>query len=185
MKPNISRTYGALVVVVGMMLIVMTALPGAQRRRRPGPEAGLPIATNAILQNPEAYYGKTVTMSAGVEQILSKTAFVIDQRRAVGAKEASAIGKPILVIAPYLTGALDQKQYLLMRGQIVKFDTEAIAKLSAEYNLDLVADLGVKYEGQPVLVAMSVINSRYVELAGKPPEPSVSTTLPPVVGMAK
>ena len=185
MKPNMSRTYGALVVVVGTMLIVMAASPGAQRRRRPGPEAGLPIATNTILQNPDAYYGKTVTMSAGVEQILSKTAFVIDQRKALGAKEVSAIGRPILVIAPHLTGPLDQKQYLLMRGQIVQFDTEAIAKLSAEYNLDLTAEIGAKYQGQPVLVAMSVINSRYVELAGKPPAPSVSSAPPPAIGMAK
>lgn len=183
MKPNMSRTYGVLVVVVGMMLIVMAASPGAQRRRRPAADAGLPIATNTILQNPEAYYGKTVTMSAGVEHILSKTAFVIDQRKALGAKEVSAIGRPILVIAPHLTGLLDQKQYLLMRGQIVKLDTEAVAKLSAEYDLDLAPEIGAKYQGQPVLVATSVINSTYVELAGKPL--AVSTTPPPVNGMAK
>jgi hypothetical protein len=186
MKPNTSRMYGAVVVVAGMMLIVTAASAGAQRRRPPRADAGVPIATNTILQNPDTYYGKMVTMSAGVEQILSNTAFVIDQRKALGEKEVSAIGRPILVIAPYLTGPLDQKQYLLMRGQIVKLDTEAIARLSADYNLDLAPEVGAKYEGQPVLVAMSVINSRYVELAGNPPAPAVSNAPPsPVTGNAK
>ena len=181
MKPNMSRAYGALVVVVGMMLIVMAASPGAQRRRRPGPEAGLPIATNTILQNPEAYYGKMVTMSAGVERMLSKTAFLIDQRKAFGANEVTAIGKPVLVIAPYLAGPLDEKSYLLMRGQIVKFNPAEIARVAVDYTLDLAPEVGGRYEGQPVLVATSVINSAYVELASKPiPPPSAE---PPATRM--
>jgi cytochrome c556 len=172
MKHNPSRMYGVPAVVAGAMLIVMVAAPGAQRRRGgPDPNDGVPIATNTILENPDAYYGKRVTISAGVEQILSKTAFLIDQRKAVGSKEVTAIGKPILVIAPYLSGRLDQKQYVLIRGEIMRLDPAAIARLAGEYTLDRVFEIAAKYQGQPVLLARSVRNSAYAEVGAKPPPP--------------
>jgi cytochrome c556 len=154
--------------------MAMLAAPSAQRRNRnDNASFGAPIATNTILQNPDAYYGKPVTISAGVEQILSKTAFLVDQRQAVGPREVKAIGKPILVIAPYLTGALDRNNYVLMRGEIVKLDPAAAARLATDYKLDLAPELGTMYQGQPVLLAISVVNSTYAELARKPiPPPS-------------
>lgn len=170
-----SRMFGVPVVVAATLLLVMFAAPRAQRGRRGGADAnaGLPIATNTILEHPDAYYGKPVTISAAVEQMLSKTAFVIDQRKAVGAGEVKAIGKPILVIAPYLTRPLDQKHYLLMRGEIVKFDQAAMARMAADDTLDLALEVAVKYQGQPVLVATSVITSTFAEVARKPlPPPS-------------
>jgi cytochrome c556 len=86
-----------------------------------------------------------------------------------------ANGTPILVIAPYLTGPLDPKAYLLVRGQIVKFDAAstlgAIAGLDPDYKIDFAAEIGAKYQGQPVLVATSVINAAFAELARKPLPP--------------
>ena len=145
MKLNTSRMSGIVPAFFGMFLLVMFAAPSAQRGRRGGADAntGLPIATNTILQNPDAYYGKPVTVSAAVEQMLSKTAFLIDQRKAAGASEVKAIGKPILVIAPYLTSTLDQNNYLLIRGEIIRFDPQAIAKVAADYKLDLAFDAAV------------------------------------------
>jgi hypothetical protein len=105
--------------------------------------------------------------------MLSKTAFLVDQRKAVGAHDVTAVGKPILVIAPYLTGSLHQKDYLLMRGEIVKFDPVSIARVAAEYTLDLAFDVAAKYRGQPVLVATSVVSSTSLEIGRKPlPPPS-------------
>jgi hypothetical protein len=157
------------------MLMLMGAAPGAQRRRADNGSEGLPVATNIIRQNPDAYYGKLVTVSAGVDEILSKTAFVIDQRKAVGAGEVKAIGMPILVIAPYLASPPDQKNYLLVRGQVVKFDAMsilgAIARLDPDYTIDFAAEIEAKYQGQPVLVATSVINAAFAELARKPLPP--------------
>jgi hypothetical protein len=181
-RPSISRGVhvlwdikGGTPWLAGALLVAMIAAPSAQRGRRGGADAntGLPIATNTILQNPDAYYGKPVTISAAVDQMLSKTTFLIDQRRAAGAAEVKAIGKPILVIAPYLTSRLEQNNYLLIRGEIIKFDPLAIAKVAADYTLDLALDTVAKYQGQPVLVATSVVNSKYAELARKPlPPPS-------------
>jgi hypothetical protein len=174
MRLNRSRAYRVSLASAGMILIVMAATPSGQRGRG-GANAsqGMPIATNTILQNPDAYYGKAVTISAGVEEVLSKTAFVIDQRKAAGANEVKAIGKPILVIAPYLNAPLDRQHYLLMSGQVVKFDQAAIARVAADYKLDLLPEISAKYEGQPILVATSVRNSTYVEIGKKPlPPPS-------------
>jgi hypothetical protein len=171
------RMSGVRVLLAGTILMAMFASPHAQRGRRSGADAnqGMPVATNTIVQNPDAYYGKLVTISAGVEQVLSKTVFLIDQRKAVGTTEMKAIGKPILVVAPYLTGPLDQKRYVLTSGQIVKFDPETLARMAADYKLDLAPEVSAKYRGQPVLVATSVIDSTYVELAKKPlPPPSAA-----------
>ncbi|MEP7309213.1 MAG: hypothetical protein ABJA98_27230 [Acidobacteriota bacterium] len=179
MTPNTSRMCGVSLALPGILVIVMLAAPSAQRGRRGGADAntGLPIATNTIQQNPDAYYGKAVTISAAVEQVLSKTVFLVDQRKAVGLSEVTAINKPILVIAPYLTGSLDQKHYLLMRGEIVKFDPAAIARVAADYKLDLAFDVVAKYQGQPVLLANSVMSSTSMELARKPMPPPTAEEL--------
>ena len=178
MSLNTARIHGVPVLVAGAILMVMFATPSAQRGRNRGAadaNQGMPVATNAILQNPDAYYGKLVTISAGVEQALSKTLFLVDQRRAVGAGEVQAVGKPILVIAPYLTSLLDHKNYVLIRGEIVKLDPAAIARVAAEYKLDLPSEVAARYQGQPVLLTTSVINSTYTELARKPlPAPSAA-----------
>ena len=165
MKPTTLRVLAA---GAAAMLIWFVDAPSAQRRGGGNANTDVPIATNTILQNPEAFYGKAITVSAGVEEMLSKTAFLVDQRKVTGPKEVKAIGKPILVIAPSLQAPLDPKHYLLMRGQLVKFDPAAIAKIAADYTIDLPPDVGAKLAGQPVLVATSVINATYVELARKP-----------------
>jgi hypothetical protein len=172
MRKPLNTMHAAALLGAAAVLLSAIAVPSAQIRRDTT-SWGAPVATNAIVQQPEAYYGKLVTLSAGVEQVLSKTAFVVDQRKAVSATETKALGKPILVIFPYLTGSLDQKNYLLMRGEIVKFDTAAVAKVAADYKLDLAPELIAKYQGQPVLVANLIIDSTTNVLGRKPlPAPS-------------
>src|SRR6185436_9251790 len=169
-----------LVITSTLLLLVWSVAPEAQRGRRGGggnANAGLPLATNTILRNPAVYYGKQVTVSAGVDHMLSKTAFVVDQWKMTGPNEAAAIGKPILVVAPYLTAELDTRSYMLMRGELVKFDTAALARVSAEYKIDLGPDLWANYQGQPMLLAVSVINSTYTELAKKPIQPPTANEL--------
>jgi hypothetical protein len=152
-----------------MMLVALSASPSAQRRGRNDNAAfGAPIATNTVLANPGAYFGKLVTISAAVEEILSKNTFVVDQQKAVSATAVKAVGKPILVIAPYMSGTLNQKNYFLMRGEIVKLDSLAVARMASEYQIDLAQEVSAKYQGQPVLLATSVLTSTYVDIAKKP-----------------
>jgi len=167
--------------IAAVVLIVIGSAAGvsAQRGRRGGgnANAGLPLATNAILRNPDVYYGKQITVSAGVDHMLSKVAFVVDQWKMTGPNEVAPIGTPILVVAPYLTSTLPSHSYMLMRGELIKFDTSAIARVAAEYKIDLGSDLWAKHHGQPLLLAASVINGAYAELAKRPVQPPTSSEL--------
>jgi hypothetical protein len=169
----------ALVCASVLVMMMSSRLP-AQRGRRGGggnANAGLPLATSAILRNPDVYYGKQITLSAGVDRMLSKTAFVVDQWKMTGPNEVAPIGTPILVVAPYLTSTLTSHSYMLMRGELIKFDTAAIARVASEYKIDLGPDLWAKYQGQPMLLAASVINGTYSELAKKPILPPTANEL--------
>ena len=171
-----SSAIGISLVASAAIVFVLTAGVDAQRRRgNDNSTFGAPVATNTIVDAPDQYFGKVVTITAGVERMTSKTTFLMDQQKVAGPKEVKAVGKPILVIAPYLTSSLDQKKYFLVRGQVVKFEPSAVAKLAPGYVLDLPQDVGAKYMGQPVLVASSVLSSTYVELAKKPIPPPTQT----------
>jgi hypothetical protein len=166
--------------IAGALVVLLSVTPSAQRGRRAGggnAAAGVPLATNMILKNPAAYYGKQITISAGVDRMLTPTAFLVDQWKMTGPNAVAPIGQPVLVVAPYLTATLDQRNYLLVRGELVKFDTAAIARVAAEYKLDLGPELWAKYQNQPMLLAASVISSTYAELAKKPILPPTANEL--------
>src|SRR5215831_13847957 len=143
----------ALVAVSSILCVVLSAGMSAQRGRRGGggnANAGLPVATNTILRNPTAYYGKQITVSAGVDRMLTNTAFLVDQWKMTGPTEVEPIGKPVLVIAPYLTNTLDRRNYLIVRGELLKLDTAVLARVASEYKLDLGPGLWEKFQGQPI-----------------------------------
>jgi hypothetical protein len=68
------------------------------------------VTTQLVLAKPDAYAGQSVTLSSGVDEILSKTAFTVDQRKVVDGKTVIKAGKPLLVIAPTLDTALARQQ---------------------------------------------------------------------------
>ena len=153
---------------------------GGQRGERGGQPAGqpaappakplIPVATNTVNANPDAYYGQGVTITAAVDQILSKSAFAVDQRRVAG---APAPTKPtdVLVLVPTLQSPVDPKSYVTVMGELVKFDPAEVAKKAKDYKLDLPADAAAKYEGRPALIATSVITDKFVDLAKRLPPP--------------
>ena len=154
---------------------------GGQRGERGGQPAGqqpaapvakplIPVATNTVNANPDAYYGQGVTITAAVEQVLSKSAFAVDQRRVAG---APAPNKPtdVLVLVPTLQSPVDPKSYVTVMGELVKFDPAEIAKKAKDYKLDLPADVIAKYTGRPALIAHSVITDKFVDLAKRLPPP--------------
>lgn len=178
MTQSTMANVGASLAVAGTLLLAGEARLDAQRRRADNGSQGAPVATNTIVGNPEAYYGKLVTVSAGVEQVLSKTVFVVDQRKAAGATQVTSVGTPVLVVAPYLGSPLSEDTYLLIRGQVMKLEPEALARAAADYTLDISTEMLSAYRGQPVLVATSVIDSKYKELSLKP-APSPAETAKP------
>ncbi len=172
MLTRLTARFGVSLALAGALVATAIATPAAQRRNRGDNSIhGAPVATNTIALTPDRYYGKLVTVSAAVDEMLSKTLFVIDQRKAAGGKAVKAVGSPILVIAPQLTGTLERNRYFLVRGTVVKFSVDMLAKAAAGYTLDLAAEALAKYDGQPVLVASSILDSKYSELVKQPASP--------------
>ena len=148
-----------------MATMLLPAAPVAQGRGKPVEAPSAPLSSEIVLAAPDAYYGKLVTLSIGVDEILSKTAFTVDQRRvAPGSKTVSKIGKPLLVVAPTLTATPDTARYLTIVGELVKFDAAALAAKVPGYRVDLPPAAIEKYQGRPVLLATKVLSSTFVEL---------------------
>lgn len=161
----------ALPLLAALGVVAMTAEPSAQRRRTDNAALGMPVSTGAIIDDPGTYVGKPVTVSAGVQEMLSPTTFLVDQHRATGVTAVAPVGKPMMVVAPYLSGPLELSKYLMMSGQLIRFQPDMLARLVPDYRLDLTPDLIAKYTGQPVLVATSVIDSAFKEVGRKPLAP--------------
>jgi hypothetical protein len=100
--------------------------PAAPAAPAPAPKVLVPVATNTVTANPDAFYGQAVTLTASVEQIHSKSAFSVDQRRVGG---ATLKGGPtdILVLVPTIQSPVELKTYVTVMGEVVKFDPEEVA----------------------------------------------------------
>jgi cytochrome c556 len=131
----------------------------------------IPVATNTVVGNPDAYYGQPVTITASVEQILSKSAFSVDQRRVASAPPPKNGPTDVLVLVPTIQSPVDLHAYVTVMGELVKFDPAEIARKAKDYKLDLPADAVAKYTGRPALIATSVINEKFVDLAKRLPPP--------------
>jgi cytochrome c556 len=128
------------------------------------------VATNTVNAHPDVYYGQGITITAAVDEVLSKSAFSVDQRRVPGAK-APAQPTDVLVLVPTLQSPVDPKSYVTVMGELVKFDPAEVAKKAKDYKIDLPADVIAKYSGRPALIATSVITEKFVDLAKRLPPP--------------
>ena len=144
--------------------------PTAPAAPAPAPKVLVPVATNTVTANPDAFYGQAVTLTASVEQIHSKSAFSVDQRRVGG---ATLKGGPtdILVLVPTIQSPVELKTYVTVMGEVVKFDPEEVAKKAKDYKIDLPPDLVAKFTGRPAVIATSVINEKFLDVAKRLPPP--------------
>jgi len=178
MRGPLKTTHGAAPVALGL-LIALYAVPGAQQppAATPAPAAPapakplVPVATNTVTAHPDAYYGLAVTINAAVEQILSKSAFSVDQRRVGAAADVKHDPTDVLVLVPTIQSPVELHAYVTVMGELVKFDPAEIARKAKDYKLDLPADVVAKYNGRPALLATSVINEKFVDLAKRLPPP--------------
>ena len=148
--------------------------------RGPAPAAGapstpakplVPLAASTLAKNPQPYYGENVTVTATVEQTLSKTSFSVDQDR------TKSTGQEILVVAPTMHDPVDLNSYVTVIGEVMAFDPAEIAKKVKGYTLDLSPDAIARYKGKPVVVATAVVNSAGVDVAKKPVPPPTADDL--------
>ncbi|HEY7289361.1 MAG TPA: hypothetical protein VH583_05945 [Vicinamibacterales bacterium] len=143
------------------------AQPNQQAGGRSGAPAKpiVPVAASTVVNNPDPYLGQYISLTAAVEQPLTKTTFSVDQSKTTS-------GKDILIIAPTMTGTVDANAYVTVLGELVKFDPDELKKKTKNYSLDLSPDLVAKYKGKPAVVATAVVvNSTGVDIAKVLPPP--------------
>jgi cytochrome c556 len=125
----------------------------------------VPLAASTLASNPAAYYGEQVSLVGAVDQIVSKTAFVVDQDK------TKSTGKEVLVLAPRMNQPIDANTYVTVIGEVVRFDPEALATRLKEYKPDLAADVAASYVGKPAVIATNVIDASGTDLARRLPPP--------------
>lgn len=129
------------------------------------PKPVLPVAAETVAEHPDEYVGQLVSLTAAVKQILSPTAFSIEQNRTGRAATA------LLVIAPTLTAAVDRGSYVTVIGEVVRFDPEDLARRVKGFAVDLGPEAAAGFLGQPVVLATSVIDKAMVDVARRLPPP--------------
>jgi hypothetical protein len=112
-----------------------------------------------------------VTVTATVEENLSKTAFSVDQDK------TKTTGKDVLVLAPTMHDPVDQNSYVTVIGELMPFDPAEIAKKAKGYSLDISPETIAKFKGKPVVLATAVVNSAGVDVAKKPIPPPTADDL--------
>ncbi len=127
----------------------------------------VPVAASTLLAHPDQYLGEYISLTAPVEQTLTKSTFSVDQDKTKSDRE-------ILIIAPTLTGTVEANAYVTVLGELVKFDPDEVKKKTAKnnYSIDLSPELIAKYKGKPAIVATAVVvNATGVDIAKVLPPP--------------
>jgi cytochrome c556 len=154
------RTH-ALVSVSAALLLVTVAV-----RAQQAPPANLvPMTAASLAAQPDRYMGQVVAVYATVETTVSKTAFSVDQ----DAKRASL--NDILVIAPNLNAHAKPGEYVVVIGEVMRFEAATLAAKARGYMLDLPQDAIARFQGKPMVLATSVVDSTMEELAKFVPPP--------------
>jgi len=162
-------------VAVSVLLLLPVAAQAQRRGGRPA-DATMPVATNTIAANPDALVGKMLIVTAGVEAVIGPGAIVVDQRKVVAPGTVTPAGAPLLVIVPRLSGVVHPAMQLAIKGQLVRLDAATLARLIDAHTLSPAV---ATYEGQPALVATSLLTSTQLELvaAALTPAAAVATTV--------
>jgi len=128
------------------------------------PQPIIPVAVTALTKTPETYMGRTVSLTAAVEQRFGTTAFSIDQN-------ARATDVDILVLAPVLTAPIEPNSYVTVIGEVVRFEQSIIATKMKDAMPALAPEVVEKYRGRPAIIAVSVITSAMTDVAKRLPPP--------------
>ena len=152
---------GAFVVAVWLAAPLAQQPPASPAPAKPI----VPVAASSVASNPEAHYGEYVSLTATVDEVLSRSAFSVDQDKS---KHAAQV---VLILAPTMNGTVDPDAYVTVLGEVMKFDPAEIARKARDYTLDLSADAQAKFQGRPVVLATAVITAAGIDVARRLPPP--------------
>ena len=159
-------------LVLAMCGCTMVLAVATRAQQAPAVGANLvPVSAASLMQHPELYLNQSVSMYATVEQLLSGTAFSVDQ----DAKKASMTD--LLIVAPTLTAQPKLGAYVTVVGVVIKVDPAEIQKRSKGYTLDLAPNVLERYKDKVMVLASAVVDPAMVDLAKVLPKPATPEEL--------
>jgi hypothetical protein len=153
LRHTVSALVGAGLVTISLTARAVQAPPPAKPM--------VPAAAGSIAANPDSFLGQFVTIHAAVDEILTPTAFTVDQDRTRRAT-------PILVVSPLLTAPVALNAYVTVIGEVIRFDADEITRRT---QVQLSSEIAAAHTGKAVIVATSVLNAAGVDLAKRLPAP--------------
>jgi lipid-binding SYLF domain-containing protein len=113
----------------------------------------------ALIEDPDAYEGRRVAISAPIEDVYSGTIFSVDD------DPARSTGRDVIVINPQPIDRLDGSGTVVVTGVVYEFDRRDFERRLGNWRWDVSDAVLRSLDGRPVLVAES-IRSTGRELVG-------------------
>lgn len=108
---------------------------------------------NQILENPDAFIGEAVTVTAEIEDTYSNRVFSVSE---------DALGDELLVVArsPLTDDQTDQAATFLADNANVEVTGEValltVAEIERDFDLDFTADVEAEFENEPIIIASQI-----------------------------
>ena len=147
-RKTIFRRLGALTLAVSSVLFLTSCADSASDRA----EKTGGITARQVIENPQAYVGKTVTVSGDVEEIWNPRAFNMDSGLTIG--ELLVVGRePFPNVPDRNNTAYVVSDVATVTGVVRMF---VKADIEREIGWDLDSRLEAEFNAKPVLIAQSV-----------------------------
>lgn len=115
-----------------------------------GSESGVGFAE--LTDNPDEFYGETVTVSATVARVIEEQAFSIVSDEPPGDEEPVEDEAVLVVSERGAHERLYEEETVRVTGEVRRFD---LAEIERELDVDLDDSLSVDYGERPVIIAQS------------------------------
>lgn len=153
-KGGNSSTWGWIIGAVVLAILAFVLIQLFNEEQSAGPEAGVTVSD--IADNPQEYYGSTVTVSGEVGELIGPRAFTLGAEDDLGGGSLLIVGaQQLLQIMEGEADEITAQDVAQVTGPVREFN---LAEVEDEIGADLDDALFAEFEGQPAVVA----NTTYV-----------------------
>ncbi len=146
-KANIKTVFAVFAIAVSLIFVNACSDAATERAEETGG-----VTAQQIIENPEAYVGKTVTVSGDVEEIYDPRAFDMDSSTSIG--NLLVIGTTPFPKFPDENGRVVAKGDIATVTGVVKMLT-TVEDVEREIGWDLTPEIETTYKTKPVLIAQN------------------------------
>lgn len=133
--------------------IVATSIASGVAAPRPVATAGTTVSMNAsvesIAEQPETWYGKTVTIRARVDDIFHRGVFDVEEGGVMSDDEVLVIAGPASVFRK-------KDEWVSVTGRVARFVDVDLKRLERDSDSGLAEEIALQFEKRPTIIATSV-----------------------------